>query len=37
LKKIVKHFVPQVFAQLPPGGRPNDKYQVNTSHRSRFV
>ena len=36
--KIVKCFVQcHVFAQSPPGRRPNDKYLVNTSHRSRFV
>jgi hypothetical protein len=38
IKKIVKHFVQcHVFAQSPPDRRPNDKYPVNTSHRSQFV
>ena len=26
-----------VFAHSPPGRCPDDKYPVNTSHRSRFV
>jgi hypothetical protein len=37
-KEIAKGFVQcHVFAQTPPSRRPNDKYPVNTSHRSRFV
>ena len=34
-KTTVKRFVQcHVFAQSPPGRYPNDKYPVNTSHRS---
>ena len=34
-KKTVTPSVPcHVFAQSPPDRRPNDKYPVNTSHRS---
>jgi hypothetical protein len=37
-KGRLKHFVQcHVFAQSPPGRHPNDKYPLNTSHRSRFV
>jgi hypothetical protein len=36
--KIVKRFAQcHVFAQSPPSRRPNDKYPVNTLHRSRFA
>ena len=34
-KKTVQRYVQRhVFAQSPPGRRPNDKYPVNTSHSS---
>ena len=34
-QKIVKRSIEcHVLAQSPPGRRPNDKYPVNTSHRS---
>jgi hypothetical protein len=37
-KNIVKRFVQcYEFAQSPPGRHPSAKYQVNTSHISRFV
>jgi hypothetical protein len=37
-KKIVKRFVQyHIFARSPAVRRPNNKYPVNTSHRSRFV
>jgi hypothetical protein len=37
-KHVVISFVQcHVFAQSPPERRSNDKYPVNTSHRSRFV
>ena len=37
-QKTVKRSVQcHVFAQSPPGRRPNDKYPFNTSHPSRFV
>jgi hypothetical protein len=37
-KKTVKRFVQcHAFAQSSPHRRPNDKYAVTTSHRSRFV
>ena len=36
--KTVKRSVQRhVLVQSPPDRRPNDKYPVNTSHRSRFV
>ena len=37
-KQTVKRsFHCHVFVQSPPGRYNNDKYQVNTSHRFRFV
>ena len=37
-QKTVKHSSQcHVLAQSPPGRRPNDKYTVNSSHRTRFV
>jgi hypothetical protein len=37
-KKNVKRSAQcHVIAQSPPGRRSSDKYQVKTSHRSRFV
>ena len=38
LKRSVKRFVQcHVFAQSPPGRRPNDKYPVNASHGCKNV
>jgi len=37
MKTIKRFFQCHVFAQSPPGRRPDDKYPVNISHRSRCV
>ena len=34
VKNVKRSVQSHVFAQSPPGWRPNDKYPVNTSHRS---
>ena len=37
-RTIVKRFDQcRIFVHSPPGRRPNDKYPLNTSHRSQFV